>query len=506
MAALLPPPRNARPPRLLSRPARPVEPLESRRFLAATVAWAIGSGSDAYDYGGMVAADGAGGAVVAGGIAARTDFQPGGGVTARSPAGESDAFVARYSSRGKLLWVHNFGGGGYDDASAVAVDAEGAVLLAGRFNGSADFDPGPGVRRLSSAGGMGNFILKLSSAGELAWVGQIGGPAGGSIDAIAVDSAGNPVIVGGFAGTFDFSPTAGRFARTSRGNGDAFVARLSRNGKLCWAGTMGSADPGEDEYDFNVGDQAIAVGIDPTGNISVAGMFSGAAELDPTAAGTRRVTAAGLHDVFVVSLAPADGALRWAKTVGGKYSDRPADAAVDAAGDVYVTGTFEATADFDPGPGVANLVAPHRQTGDFAMRLRAGDGALRWAKSFDFGGFTPASIAVTPAGAYLTADFTGAVDFDPGPGTRVLHSTPGHRIFGSRMDSWDAFVLHLSPAGKFVDVVQWGQREWEIGHDVAADALGNLFVAGTFGGTVPFGATSLTAAGDSDRFLVKLLL
>ncbi len=47
----------------------------------------------------------------------------------------------------------------------------------------------------------------------------------------------------------------------------------------------------------------------------------------------------------------------WAKAIGGNKSDYSASLTVDAAGNVYTIGYFLGTADFNPGPGTANLTA-----------------------------------------------------------------------------------------------------------------------------------------------------
>ena len=74
-------------------------------------------------------------------------------------------------------WVFGVGGLEYDQATDVAIDAAGNVYAVGRFNGTVDFDPGPGTAELTSAGGSDAFVAKYSPNGTYLWARQMGGPA-----------------------------------------------------------------------------------------------------------------------------------------------------------------------------------------------------------------------------------------------------------------------------------------------------------------------------------------
>ncbi|MGI9598937.1 MAG: SBBP repeat-containing protein, partial [Acidimicrobiales bacterium] len=82
-------------------------------------------------------------------------------------AGGADAFVSRLDSAGDLVWARQLGGTSFDEGRAVAVDVAGNVYTTGRFLGTADFDPGPDVAELTTAGGSDVFVSKLDSAGNL---------------------------------------------------------------------------------------------------------------------------------------------------------------------------------------------------------------------------------------------------------------------------------------------------------------------------------------------------
>ena len=107
----------------------------------------------------------------------------------------------------------------------------------------------------------------------------------------------------------------------------------------------------------------------------------------------------------------------WAKKMGGTGSDNGKGIAVDATGNVYTTGTFKGTADFDPGTGTFNLVASG--VNDIFVSKMDASGNFLWAKKIggsgdDYGN----GIAVDASGnVYTTGSFIGTVDFNPGVAT-----------------------------------------------------------------------------------------
>ncbi|MEX2323550.1 MAG: SBBP repeat-containing protein [Acidimicrobiia bacterium] len=116
-------------------------------------------------------------------------------------------------------------------------------------------------------------------------------------------------------------------------------------GDLVWADQLGG---GSDDY-------GRGVAVDGSGNVYTTGYFFGTADFDP-GAGTLNLTSAGSGDVFVSKLDSA-GNLVWARQLGGGLDDIGQGVAVDGSGNVYTTGHFSGTADFDPGAGTLNLTS-----------------------------------------------------------------------------------------------------------------------------------------------------
>src|SRR5437762_1981038 len=97
-------------------------------------------------------------------------------------------------------------------------------------------------------------------------------------------------------------------------------------------------------------DNGYAIAVDGTGNVYTTGSFFGTADFDP-GVGVYTLTSAGDYEIFVTKF-DALGAFVWAAKLGGPMGDDGRSISVDASGNVYITGSFQGTADFDPGPAV----------------------------------------------------------------------------------------------------------------------------------------------------------
>ncbi len=380
-----------------------------------------------------------------------------------------------------LGWVRNTGGTNNEYGSAVAVDNNGNVYIAGAFEGTVDFDPGSGTYNLSAAGNDDIFIQKLDAAGNFLWAKSIGSVGWEDAFGMTIDNAGNVYVTGYFDGSVDFDPGNGYYYLYAQGGGDIFVLKLNSSGNFVWAERMGGNH-------FNAG---YAITADNNNNIYVTGLFYETAYFSSDSL-IPGLTSAGDRDVFVAKL-NSNGHLIWAKGFGGSNKDYANSIAVDNAGNVYTTGVFNGTADFDPGTGAYNLTSKGHDD-VFVSKLNS-SGNLVWAKAlggslYDMG----YSIAVDNAGSvYTTGFFTDTADFDPGSGTYNLTST----------GSYEVFVSKLNSSGNFAWARKTGGPNSDKGYSVAVDDAGHIYTTGYFNGTASFGqsSTTLTSAGGKDIFI-----
>ncbi len=386
-----------------------------------------------------------------------------------------------------LDWVIQIGGIENDLGTAVTVDASGDVYSIGSFGGTVDFDPGMPTLNITTAGETDIYVQKLDAGGNLVWAVTMGGTSFETGRAIAVDAAENVYITGNFSGTADFDPGVGVSNLTSLGLEDIFVCKLDPSGALLWAkqfsGTLG--------LDIGQG-----IEVDAAGNVLTVGYFASDIDFDP-GVGVFTLTPTFGPDLFISKLNAA-GDFVWAKQLGGSNLHFGLDIELDATGNIYTSGHFRETSDFDPGTGVFSMTSGGDQD-PFVMKLDAA-GDFVWARQFSgTGNDAVQDMAIDAGGNVLaTGYFDALADFDPGTGT--FDMTPG--------GSADVFIVKLDNMGDFVWAKQISPTTFASGSSITSDPCGNVYTSGYFVGTADLdpgtGTASLTSAGGSDLFINKL--
>lgn len=373
--------------------------------------WAARLGGSSTNYNFSIEVDASGNVYTVGYFAGTVDFDPGPAVFDLTTSGQFDVGISKLDANGNFVWAKKVGGATSDLAYSLLLDQSGNICITGNFTGLADFDSGPSVFNLNSNGSAECFILCLSAAGDFIWAKEIDGNYSvGST--ITKDAAGNLYVCGVYDQTTDLDPGAGVFNVTSSGSADAFVIKLDAAGNFIWGKSFGG--PGSQTCE--------SVKTDAAGNVYLTGYFPLTADFDPGAA-VFAMTALGSSDAFVLKLDPS-GNFVWAKAFSGSAAENANDLAVDAAGNVYVTGLFQAVTDFDPGPGTFNLTAFNNDI--YIAKLDAA-GNFGWAIKYGTGfGNSGLSVFISTTGnIYATGFFQGAGDFDHGPGITSLNSADG---------------------------------------------------------------------------------
>lgn len=450
---------------------------------AQTFQWAKAMGGGTSDEGKSIAVDASGNVYTTGSFNGSADFDPGADTFTLTSVGLKDVFISKLDPSGNFVWAKSFGGPTFDVGYGIAVDGSGNIYTTGYFQGTADFDPGAGTFTLTSSG-YGNFISKLDASGNFVWaktMGQI------NSYAIALDASGAVYTTGVFAGTVDFDPNAGTFNLVSAWGNDVFVSKLDASGNFILAKAITNGSNSSSSLGTSIADDA-------NGNIYTTGKFRETTDFDPGAGTFNLISTLG-DDIFVSKL-DVSGNLLWAKAMGssGSSIDIGQSIAVDAAGNVFTTGFFSNTADFDPGAGAYTLTS-NGQRDVFVSKLDP-SGNFIWAKTF--GGATDDvahDIAVTADGdVFTTGSFNHIADFDPSAATHSITSAGGDDIFVSSLDA----------SGNFVSALTMGGTNQEVGYSIA---LGSIFVTGSFYGTVDFDPSTVTSnlrASGSDIFITKL--
>jgi hypothetical protein len=360
-------------------------------------------------------------------------------------------------------WGKNFGGIGDESVRAIAVDDDGNTYLTGYFTDNADFDPNDGTAELVSNGFYDAFIQKIDSDGNLVWVKSIGGEFFEYGTGIEVDSDGAVLVTGVYNETVDFDPGEGVVERTSNGGEDIFALKLDSNGDFLWVFTAGS-----EGYE-----EPVSINSDANGNVYVGGYFSQPIDFQ-IGLSTITIQAQGGQDGFGFKL-DAFGQPIWALSFGGPDIDLCLGMDVNAAGDVFYTGFYSETADFDPGDGEQTLSSIGGSNG-YLLKLNA---LGEFIHVTDFGGTNneiPWDVALDQNdNAFVAGGFRGSFV----AGDIVIEA--------NELGDDEAFVIKVNPFGG----IDWAgscgaNNSYQSAYDVATDNEGNVIIAGYFDGTADF--------------------
>ena len=384
------------------------------------------------------------------------------------------------------------------EGKSVTVDAAGNVLTTGTLRGTADFDPGPGVYNLTSAGEADIYISKLNANGDFLWAKRVGNPSTDQGESVAVDAAGNVYITGWFSPggliamnvplPVDFDPGPGVFDISSLTIA-IFVLKLDADGNFVWAKSMQGDNT---EY-------GTSLGIDGAGNLFITGAFNGTVDFDPGPGNVSLTQQGGpsQSDIFLTKW-DLSGNMIWVKQMGGTSAEYPFKLAIDATGNILLTGYFNGTTDLDPGPGIFNLTSAG-STDIYICKLN-NDGNFIWAKRMG-GPANESCYGITAdlfGNIFIATPISSLFDVDPGPGTTNVSTVGG----------FDALISKYSPNGDFIWARKWGASGNDDVFDIKTDAAGNVYTGGSFSGTIDFDPTPVevirTATGGNDMFYIKL--
>ncbi|MBL0048101.1 MAG: SBBP repeat-containing protein [Bacteroidetes bacterium] len=187
--------------------------------------WVRTIGGNLNDYAESLSCDAQDNIYISGRFNNQVDFDPGPAIFNLTPAGSaSNAFILKLDNNGIFKWAKNVEGNNNLDGYSIALDASANIFVCGLLQGSADFDPGPAVFNLTTAGNDDAFVLKLDSLGNFLGAKRIGGTGTEKCYSITVDAGGNCYTAGSYEVTANFDSPASSLL-TSAGYSDIFIAK-----------------------------------------------------------------------------------------------------------------------------------------------------------------------------------------------------------------------------------------------------------------------------------------
>ncbi len=387
--------------------------------------------------------------------------------------GQRDTFLVSYTPAGALRWVHRFGDqltGAIVGGTGVAIDGNDNVVIVGSMEGDVDFGAGP-LSTVASGGSADTnlFVAGFTSTGAYRFAKNYAVDAGLGWADIAADQDGDVFV----AAAFDGTATLGSATFVSAGSTDVLVAGFSSMGVPAWAHRMGGGGT----------DSLRSMNSTHDGTIYVVGSTS-SSPVDLGNGPTSIVGSGG--DAYVTSFT-SSGAYRWSKLLAGSLESGEG-VAVDASGNVFMSGTHQGGTDVVPGSMSSNSFE-----NVFLESLDA-TGAFRWSwtlpsTAMPMTSTSEAFAAVSTAGDLVTAgDFDVSLDAGFGPMT-----TFGHDIFLAS--------YHSDGTPRFAQ--KFGASNSNAAHAVAVDSLGRCYVTGEYTGSPNYGDGAHSFSSTGGYYLLR---
>ena len=399
---------------------------------AGNLLWAISFGSTGIDIPHSVVTDNNNNIILCGYFSNTCDFDPSAGVTARTSNGGRDAYIAKYDQNGNFQWVVTYGADSLDDAFSLDVDTQGNVYWTGVMEGTVTVGTTTFTTQVEDV-----VFGKISPLGQILWVKQVGGSGIDEGSGIIVDNNGDLIHTGYFQTTVDFDPNAGVSNLNSSGGFDTYFGKYDTLGNLIWIKKIGgpAADIGAPG----------GITIDNLNNIYIAGNAGANCDYDPSA-GTVTHTMNGTTDWFVAKY-DNNGNHLLSFTVGGTGQDQAHRLTTDNQQNIYVTGWFRTSANFNPNGTAITLTGNCTGGGhDGYIAKYNSIGICQWAKQF--GGVVNGTDQLTLGTSVKLLNEQQVVFSGRFHGNNAFASIPLSPMTNSNGAS-DLFICLLDSAGNY---------------------------------------------------------
>ncbi len=345
---------------------------------SGNLVWAKRIGGTSYDEGKSIAVDANGNCYVAGFFSLDSiDFDPGINNYFLSSIGGENSFVLKLDSNGNFIWAKQIESAYENYSRSLSLDQQNNILVTGRFEGTADFDPSASIVNLS-ANANAIFIWKLDVNGSFIWVKQIETILTRS-HSVATDPTGNVYLTGLLVETNDFDPGTAVYSmsNTSAVGHSLFMLKLNPMGDFEWVKKI-------DNVDMLQNDRSVVV--DSMGNSYYGGYILTATDFDPNI-GVHTVVPSSGSNYFLLQI-DSNGNFGWVNqlsdvkgialdNIGNIYTCGNSIQKFDVTGnnqwtsnnslsslisitegnDIYTNGNFSGTYDFDPDSTVFNMTS-----------------------------------------------------------------------------------------------------------------------------------------------------
>jgi hypothetical protein len=402
----------------------------------------------------------------------------------------NDIFISKLSSEGSFIWAKSIGGK-YDDVStSLAVNDWGDLFVAGIFQDTIDVNPGSDSFLLNAQTIKDAFVLKLNADGDFEWAKSFFASAGIRFNSILNLESGNLLLAGYFSGLFTIEDINGiTHSYSSAGDKDGLILVLDYSGNVISCEVIS----GDNEVSIQ------KVIKTAQNQLLFIGNFKGSADFDFSA--DEQFFSTNSQEAGFILKTESDFTFIWNKVFKGTGILNILDFCFDSEQNIFATGFFKGTADFNPSPNEEYLISspPTYVSRSFVFKI-SGAGDFNWAFSLGSGQAISTGrliLSDVDDNLIIAGHFEGQIDFDPGPNQNFMHSVGTN----------DAYALKVSNSGNFV----WhkkisGSNPISLAGIHTSNDNG-LLMSGSFVGLYNFNHPNYelqTALGQTDVFILKL--
>lgn len=387
-----------------------------------------------------------------------------------------------------LNWAQAVGSTSQEAGFTVITDSNGDIIVSGIFNGTLDFDPGPGIaERTAPSPAYSAFIAKYSSAGEFIWVNEFLSTYSISLEELTVDESNNVYAAGQFYTDVDLLPGTGTNIVTTPSY-QSILVKMNAAGNVVFTYTT----------ETTIGHSSINnLAVNSANEVYLTTYQYGAVDYD-NGAGSQIVDNWVSGSFYYLVKLNQDGSLNWVKEVEPEMYDM----AIDSSDNLVITGLFyNSTIDIAPGAPVVNI--SKTTSGDIFIFTVDGDGIYQ--SHFILGNnfymyINNLTIDSSTQDILFSGTFNGTSNFEPSTMDHVLSTSGGLQ---------ELFVARFTNNG----ICKWARQSqgdpsasYLEDNDIQTDNQGNVFVCGSVNGTYdvdPGSGTSYVTNGNADNFIFK---
>jgi len=388
-----------------------------------------------------------------------------------------DAFLAKYSPEGTLIWCTYFGGSENENSYGIAIDGSDNIYICGSTP-SQDGISSTNAYQKNLNGFTDAFLAKFSPDGKRLWSTYFGGPEDEEALGITID-AHSHIYITGYTSSQSGIATPGSYQPVYSGERNkAFLAKFDSSGSIIWATYFGGP---KNDYTF-------AVATDINENVIIVGTASSTTGI--ATKGAFRSVVGAYYDGFVAKFS-ASGNLTWATYFGNNGDDECTAVCTDDSGNIYITGNTSS----DSGIATAGAFQSQYHGGghgyDVFLAKISGSGALLWATYYGGTG----------------DDFAWGMDIDKNRNVSIAgytystdYITTTDAYQKNQKGEGDAYIATFDPYGKLKYGTYLGGDSMDYGYGIKADEAGNIMLAGTTSSKTGISQNG-NLSGSSDAFL-----